>query len=794
MDDKALNKLEYVKITARLAEYTSFSCSRELAESLLPAGDQEEAAGLQAETEEGCQILRLYPTFHPGGLWDIREALRHVEIGGVLDIEALWHIAAIARSSRMTKTFFSELKGSYPILMPLGKNLAILKTIETAVEKAIASDGSIADDASERLYQIRRKIKINQDRIKERLDSLIHNPNTQKFLQEPIVTIRANRYVVPVKQEYRAQVPGIVHDMSASGASVFVEPMAVMELNNELQKLSVEEKDEIAAILRALSIMVNGFRDDLHFNLRSLARLDFILAKSRLAYEMDAMPVKFNDKGVIRLMNARHPLLPKAKVVPVSITIERNISAMVVTGPNTGGKTVTLKTVGLLSLMAMAGLHLPVGSGSEVCFFAKVFADIGDEQSIEQSLSTFSSHMSNIVHILKEADEDSLVLLDELGAGTDPTEGAALAMAILDTLKKARAKIVATTHYSELKAFAYNNPGFVNASMEFDVATLSPTYRLIIGVPGKSNAFEIATKLGLAQSVIDEAERHITMEDAQVADLLANLEDLRRQVAEEKEKAQAFAKCLQAKEVELKHYQQKIEAEAAEKIRRATDESREIIEQTLEKSQKLYEEMADNIDRIKEEQEKEKSLERAWQQNRKKIKDWQKDLEEAAPEQVFVGEAPSKVAISDYVYIPKLNQFGYVIKPADEAQDVFLQVGILKIMVKLQDLRPAKEKATKPTVQYSRTGHIGVDKSLSVKPEISLRGLLVDDGLAFLDKYIDDAFMAGLRSVRIVHGKGTGAMREAVNKYLSVHRLVKSYHLAEYNEGGMGVTVVELDL
>lgn len=788
MDSKTLDKLEYRKITACLAAYCGFAVSREQAEALLPVSDAHLAGQLLGETEEAKTILRLHPLFSLGGLWDIRGSLHQLEIGGVLDAEALVNLASLCRSARIVKQFFSELKGSYPTIQSLGRSLVIMKTIESAVEKAIGPELTINDNASERLAGIRRKSKEKSERIKERLDSLIKNPATNKYLQDPLVTIRERRYVVPVRQEYRGQISGIAHDMSSSGATVFIEPLAVVELNNELAVLRREEEEEIAAILRALSLVAVGFLDELQADLAILARLDFIFAKGRLSQEMDGVVPKLNDNGTFRLKQARHPLIPPDKVVPIDIYLERGIFTMVITGPNTGGKTVTLKTVGLLTCMSLSGLHIPAESGSEIGAYDAVWADIGDEQSIEQSLSTFSSHMRNIVAILGAADRCSLVLLDELGAGTDPTEGAALAMAILDYLKAMGCHTIATTHYSELKAFAYNTPGFINASMEFDLATLSPTYRLIMGAPGKSNAFEISRRLGLSEAIISAAEAGLSSEDTAVSTMLAGLEDTRRELAAEKEKIEKAEVCARTKEDFLHRREQKLEAERAEIIRQANSAAQRIIEETREKSKAL---MLAQQKALAEQQ----SAQKTWQEAQKKIKNWQEQLAEDTPEPVFEGEAPETVKPGDYVHLPKLNQYGYAVSEPDADRDLFVQVGVIKLKVKLSELRLAQPEKRKKSGRRgpSGIGNIAITKSMAISSSLDLHGLDTLEALPILDKYIDDAFIAGLKRVEINHGRGTGALRNFVQNYLRDHRLVKSFRTAENYEGGLGVTVVELN-
>ena len=790
MDERSLRKIEYDKIIHMLAEHCSFSVSREEAEALRPVNDSYHAAQLLAETDEAREMLRLYPTFSLGGLWDVRAALHHAEIGGVLEPEELVHVASLCRAARTTKAFFSELKGNFPVMTGLARSLVIIKTVESGVEKAIGSDLSINDQASERLAGLRRKYRDKTERIKDRLDSLIHNPATAKFLQDPIVTIREGRFVVPVKQEHRGQVAGVTHDMSSSGATVFIEPLAVMELNNELATIKRDEEEEIAAILRGLTIVVASFHQEISADLAILSRLDVMLAKGQLSWEMDGCSAKVNDQGVWKLIKARHPLIPAAKVVPVDARLDKGVSAMVITGPNTGGKTVLLKTIGLLTVMALSGLHIPAELGTEVACVDAVWADIGDEQSIEQSLSTFSAHMSNIVNILQQADEHCLVLLDELGAGTDPTEGAALAMSILNHLQATGAKTVATTHYSELKAFAYNTPGFINACMEFDVQTLSPTYRLLMGLPGKSNAFEISARLGLPQHIIDDAAASLTTEDVAVTAMLANLEDLRRELSEEQEKIKLLRAAAEDREKQLAQREHRLKAEQAEILRRAHADAQKLLDETMDKSRALYDEQQKAIA-------ERKSAERTWQEARKRLLSWREQLEEENPQPVYGGAAPTKVSIGDYVYLPKLNQSGTVISLPDSDGEVDLQVGVLKLRVKMSEIRLSDSEPPKKTKARRgggvSAGAITMRKSAIVEPSLNLHGLETLEVLPILDKYIDDAFLAGLRQVEINHGRGTGTLRNFVHRYLKDNRLVKSFRDGGYHEGGIGVTIVELD-
>ena len=791
MDERSIKKLEYDKIIARLTEHCNFAPSRELAEALRPAADSYDASRLLAETDEARELLRLHPLFSCGGLWDVRPHLRKAEIGGVLDPEELVEISALCRAARTTKVFFSEVKGNFPILTGLGRSLVFIRTLETAVEKAIGPDMSVNDDASERLASIRRKKTAKAEQVRARLDSLIKNPTTARYLQDPIITIRDNVFVVPVKQEYRGQIAGVVHDTSGSGATLFVEPLAVMELNNDLTALSKEEQEEIAAILRGLTLVVSRFAAEINADLVMLARIDFILAKGWLSYDLDGAAPKVNDSGRINLVKARHPLIPAAKVVPIDVQLDRDIAAMVITGPNTGGKTVTLKTIGLLTYMGLAGLHIPAELGSEIACFDRVCADIGDEQSIEQSLSTFSSHMTNIVDILSQADDRSLLLFDELGAGTDPTEGAALAMAILKYAQSLGAKTVATTHYSELKAFAYNTPGFINASMEFDVSTLSPTFRLLMGMPGKSNAFEISRRLGLPESIIEDAAASLSSDDAAVAAMLSNLEDMRRELAKEKEKAAAYASSSAGREKRLREKEQQLAAREAEVLRQANAKAQQIVDDTLAQSKALFQQEQERIAN-------QESAQKAWQESQRKLKSLRQQLEEETPEPVFAGEAPKEVRLGEAVFLPRLNQHGSVVGLPDKDGQVTVQLGVVKMKAPLTDLRLSSEEATVKKGRRRGSGNTTADmtfrKSISVEATLDLHGMDTMEALPVLDKYIDDAFIAGLKTVEINHGRGTGALRNFVHDYLRGHRLVKDYRDGSFHEGGIGVTIVELNI
>ncbi len=782
--EKYREKLEYSKIIARLAEYASFAPGRELLEALTPLPSLSQAKEAMAATTEGVELLRLYPTYSLGPCRDIRDSLRRLELGGALGVEQLIAVGDLCRASRLNKDFFSHVKGHFPQLTELARGLGLFRTIENALDKAFTADGQVADAASDRLFGIRRRIRTYEQQIQDNLENFIRNPNTAKFLQEPIVTMRAGRFVVPVRQECRSSVAGLVHDVSSSGATLFVEPLAVMQANNELARLHAEEEEEIAAILRALSVLVGSHAEELAYTLHSLAQLDFIQAKARLSAEMRASACQLNDNGQINLKQARHPLI-KGAVVPIDLRLEPRLKVMVITGPNTGGKTVTLKTVGLLTLMAEAGLHIPAEPGSTLGFFKQVFADIGDEQSIEQSLSTFSAHMSNIVNILHHAGADSLVLLDELGSGTDPTEGAALAMSILEYLHRGCGKTLATTHYSELKSFVYNKQGYINASVEFDVETLQPTYRLLMGIPGKSNAFQIAQKLGLQPEIVQRANSFLTADEQQVADLISSLEANKLQAEQAAHEADLRLAEIVEQQRQLKEQARELENREAEIISKARLQAAELVKESRREAEELYQKMKQEL-KAAGAQAHNKEVQAA----RSKMQKLQDNLQSNLPTKKYQGDAPAKVTVGQSVEIPKLHQSGIVVTLPDAKGELQVQIGVMKVNVQLSDLRIDQRR-----VERERTGgtkQMIQNKSRSINSEIDLHGLTVEEATYALDKYLDDAFLANLHQVRIIHGRGTGALKAGLMPYLKKHRLVAGIKSADYNEGGWGVTVVEL--
>ncbi|MDD4237890.1 MAG: endonuclease MutS2 [Desulfotomaculaceae bacterium] len=784
MEKKTLQRLEYQKILEQLASFTGSPLSRELVMELEPVDDLASILGWQAETSEGRELLRLDPTAEIGGWKDIRVQLKRARSGAILDPGELLAVADTLSSGRAVKGFLQEKQERYPLLSRLADSLASLPDLERAIKKAILPGGEVADGASNELAQVRRKIMNYQAQIKEHLEHVIRSPNYQKYLQDPIVTVREGRYVVPVKIEYRTQVPGIVHDQSASGATLFIEPMAVVDKNNELRRLLLVEKQEVIRILAALSDGVSQQVDSISISLDTLAEFDFILAKARYSQRLDAWAPVLQGEAYMDIKQGRHPLL-KDGAVPLNLRLGEDFDTLVITGPNTGGKTVSLKTAGLLVLMAQSGLHIPAGDGSRLGIFRQIFVDIGDEQSIEQSLSTFSSHMTNIVDIVRQAGNDSLVILDELGAGTDPTEGAALAQSILEKLHASGARTIASTHASELKNFAYTRDRVENASVEFDAVTLKPTYRLLIGKPGRSNAFEIASRLGLPEELVVRAREFLTVEQVQIDELMRNLERTQQEAETERERAVRLSeeagllkeKCVRM-ENELTQKKEQLLSKAGEEARLLVREARQESEATI---RELRNKMATEAGHTRES---------AIQEARGRLKKIQDRVNRAAPEKSATGDAPHHLRPGEEVYLAKFNQKGYVLSPPGQDGEVQVQVGIMKVNVPLKDLRRAEKP--EPLKGQSKVAGVLLDKAREISSELDLRGLYAEEALFQVEKYLDDAYLAGLSRVCLIHGKGTGSLRTAIHRELNGHRRVKSLRLGEQGEGGYGVTVVEL--
>lgn len=783
MDIRTLKRLEFDKVLRKLAGQTTSPLGKELALALSPETDVSTILAWQAETTEGRELLRLEPMAEVAGWHDVRGAVQRAERQAVLAAEELLAVGETLAVSRRIKRFFSERSDRYKILADLATVFVSEPVLEKDILNAILPGGEIADQASAELAQIRRSLLREQGRVRERLEHIIRSPGTQKYLQDPIITIRGDRYVVPVKQEFRGQLPGIVHDQSASGATLFVEPMAVVEANNTLRRLVAAEKQEILRILSTLSGQVSTIAQEIRDGLAALGQLDFIMAKARYSQTLKAWSPKRLDGSKLQIINGRHPLLP-ADAVPATLHLGQNFATLIITGPNTGGKTVTLKTVGLLVLMYQSGLHIPADTNSAMGVFEQVFADIGDEQSIEQSLSTFSSHMTNLVGIIGQAGPDSLVLLDELGAGTDPTEGAALAQAILEKLHGSGAKTIATTHYSELKNFAYNTSGVENASVEFNAETLRPTYKLLIGRPGRSNAFEISTRLGLSEKITDRARSFLTTEQIQVADMILHLEQTQKAAERERQETER----LRAEAAALKERYHKLEQDLRHKketiVTQAHTEAQDLVRAARLEAEDTIKELRSKISA-----ENARGREEAIRTAREKLQKTTEKVHKKKPEPVSEGEIPRSVRPGEAVFLPQYNQKGHVLAMSDSDM-VQVQVGIMRLTVPIKELRQVKEE--KVQLGQVKVGKVMADKAKSISTSLDLRGMTADEALIEMEKYLDDVFLAGLPRVNLIHGKGTGALRAAIQRELAGHHRVKSFRPGEMGEGGMGVTIVDI--
>lgn len=797
MQDKVLKILEFDKIISTLVSNCSCLLGKERAENLHPSCLIDDVKQSQHETSQAVSMLlsKGMPPF--GGLKDIRTSIQKSIKGAILNPKELIDIADVLRASRNLKAYHHcdfinshhshEHHHRYDILDTIFESLYSNNRVENRIFSCILNEEEISDTASPALHSIRRQISDSEQKIKEKLNSLVHSSTYQKYLQENIVTIRSGRYVLPVKQEFRHEVPGLVHDSSASGATLFIEPMSVVEANNAIKQLKIKENLEIEKILSELTVLVAEISHDLLQNVEHLARLDFIFAKAKLSTCMKAVQPKINQTGCVNLKKARHPLLNADYVVPIDIMCGDDFNTLVVTGPNTGGKTVTLKTVGLLTLMAQAGLHIPADEGSEINVFQSVFADIGDEQSIEQSLSTFSSHMVNIIQILEQVDSNTLVLLDELGSGTDPVEGAAIAMAILEYLHNSNAKTIATTHYSELKSFAINRKGIENASCEFDVETLRPTYRLLIGVPGRSNAFAISQKLGLSDNIISKAREFISKEDTNFEDIIALVETNRIKSEKQLDEVQKLKSECQSIKAELIKQKEALDNQKKQLIKNARQEAKEIIEDAKAEAEKILSEL--KILSSADEPERNKKGETLKNQLRKRIKDFEESLVEPLYS-VDNTQTNHIFKAGDLVYITSLDQEGTVLSVPDENNNIQVQAGIIKLKIHTSQLSPAK----KEKVSLDRVGISKVisNKNRVVSLDLDLRGQSLEEALDNTDKYLDDAVLTGLQTVTIIHGKGTGVLRSGIHQFLKKHPHVSTFRLGKFGEGEQGVTIVEL--
>lgn len=790
MNQKAYKALEYYKIIDMLTDKASSFMGKELCRKLTPSTDLEEIRHMQTQTKDSLTRLFQKGNISFGSVKDVRGSLKRLEIGSALGITELLSICSLLENVNRVKAYSrndrsdslpDSLDGMFSALEPL-------TPLSAEIRRCILSEDEISDDASSTLRQIRRNMKAANDKIHTQLSSLVSG-SARNYLQDAVITMRNGRYCIPVKSEYKGQVPGMVHDQSSTGSTLFIEPMAIVKLNNDIRELELKEQKEIEIILADLSEQTAVHSELIKTDLEIMVQLDFIFARASLAMDMNGNEPLFNDKGRINLKKARHPLIDKKKAVPIDIRLGDDFDLLVITGPNTGGKTVSLKTVGLLTMMGQSGLHIPALDRSELALFHEVYADIGDEQSIEQSLSTFSSHMTNVVSFLKNADTHSLVLFDELGAGTDPTEGAALAISILSHLHERGIRTMATTHYSELKVYALSTPGVENGCCEFDVETLRPTYRLLIGVPGKSNAFAISSKLGLPDYIIEKAKEQISEQDESFEDVLTSLENSRITIENERAEIEQYKKEIEALKEKLESKQEKLDERKERILRQANEEAHAILRETKEyadQTMKMFHKFQkDHVDTA--------SMEKERQKLRQRMNKAESGMAQNAAVKKPKKELSAKdLSLGESVKVLSMNLNGTVSSRPDSKGYLFVQMGIIRSKVHISDLELVDEaEITTPTLQRTGAGKIRMSKSASVSTEINLLGKTVDEAIAELDKYLDDAYIAHLKSVRVVHGKGTGALRKGVHNYLKRQKHVASFRLGEFGEGDAGVTIVE---
>ncbi len=787
MDNKALITLEFNKIKDMLRSKAASAIGKALIDDLQPSSDIEEIKLWQRETATAVSMVMKKGSLVLGGLRDLTDSIKRVNVGGILSIDELIAVGDFLYCARKAKDYSqSESKNDdFETLMTYFNGIICVPELEREIERCIVDGKEISDDASPALHSIRRNIRSANDRIRDQLNSIIHSPTYKNMLQDSVITIRNDRYCVPVKQEYKNSFSGMIHDQSATGATVFMEPMSVVQLNNKIKELHSEEKKEIDRILAKLSENVYEHSGSIAADMDILAKLDFIFAKAELAIAMKATEPKLNTRGYINIKKARHPLLDSKSVVPTDIYLGKDFTTLLITGPNTGGKTVSLKTIGLFTLMGQSGLHISAFDNSELAVFEEVFADIGDEQSIEQSLSTFSSHMSNIVRILDNVTNNSLVLLDELGAGTDPTEGAALAIAIIQYLHDLGVRTAVTTHYSELKVYALTADGVENASCEFDVETLRPTYRLLIGVPGKSNAFAISQRLGLPEYIINQAKEVLSHEDVRFEDVITELEISKKAVETEKERAEEYRREAQRLRSEAEKQKQKLEKQRERILNEAREEARRTVSDAKDEADAIVKEIrklqrdGSNLNKIDDKR----------RQLKQKLTSMESQSVRSSAEHVV----PKDLKVGDRVYIHSLGQSGVVTSPPDNSGNVMIKTGIMRVKIGIEDLSLDNTKQQQPKQQSKRySGGFRNTKAKDISPEVDLRGMMALEAIDKLDKYLDDAYLAGLERVTIIHGKGTGALRSAVQEYLRTNSHIKSYRAGLYGEGEAGVTIAEL--
>ena len=794
MNQKVLKTLEYNKIIHQLTGYAASAPGKLLCQNLLPMSDFHEIVQAQTETSDALTRVRMKGSLSLSGIRDVRDSLKRLEIGSALGIPELLSISSLLTVAARAKAYgHHEESEEFPddSLDQMFRSLEPLTPANNEIKRCIISEEEISDNASPGLHKVRRSMHGINDRIHTQLNSILNS--CRSYLQDAVITMRDGRYCLPVKAEYKSQVNGMVHDQSSTGSTLFIEPMAVIQLNNELRTLEIQEQKEIEAVLADLSNQLTPYTTELAIDLQILTRLDFIFAKAALSRHFKCSEPKFNTEGRIHIKDGRHPLLDPQKVVPITVWLGTDFDLLMVTGPNTGGKTVSLKTVGLFTLMGQAGLHIPAFEGSELAVFEEVFADIGDEQSIEQSLSTFSAHMTNIVNILNQADSRSLCLFDELCSGTDPTEGAALAIAILNFLHNMKCRTMATTHYSELKIYALSTPGVENACCEFDVATLRPTYRLLIGIPGKSNAFAISKKLGLPDYIIEDAKNHLESEDETFEDVISRLEENRVTIEKERAEIESYKAEIARLKSGLEKKEERFDERRDKMIRKANEEAQQILREAKETADRTIK----NINKLA----ASSGIDtKALEAERTKLRDSLKKVEgglslKQETRKPHKAINPKTLKLGDGVRVLSMNLNGTVSSLPDAQGNVFVQMGILRSKVNISDLELLQENSVSgPGLESRKKGsgssNIKMSKSFGISPEINVLGMTVDEAVAQLDKYLDDAYIAHLPQVRIVHGKGTGALRAGIHKHLKRLKYVKEFHLGGFGEGDAGVTIV----
>ena len=796
MNERTLYKLEFHKIREMLKAHAITQIGKEQIEALMPSNDFKEVLNWQKETADALNMAVKKGHIPLSAVKDIRGAVKRVDIGAILSAGEILNIGHVLKTARLARRYYKEEETdlTYPALDEYFTGLFTYPELEHRINQCILGEDEFADDATPELYHLRKQIKSLHGKIRETLHGIIHGSRYQDMLQEAVVTQRQDRYCVPIKVEYRSSFKGIVHDQSSTGATVFIEPEAIVDLNNQLRVLYTKEQEEIEKILIELTNRIADVTALILVSFKIIGQLDVIFARAEFALKIDGREPKLNTKGYINLKRARHPLLSKQSVVPIDVYVGGKFSTLLITGPNTGGKTVTLKTIGLFTLMAQSGMQIPAAEGSEVAVFDDVFSDLGDEQSIEQSLSTFSAHMTNLVSIINNMSLNSLILLDEVGSGTDPVEGAALAMSILEHLRKQQIRTVATTHYSELKLYALSTDGVENASCEFDVASLRPTYKLLIGVPGKSNAFAISMKLGLPEYLIEDAKAFLLKENVKMEDILVELETSKKTAEIEREKAKAFSDEAERLKEEIKKERQKLEKTKQRVIARAEEKAKELLRNVEEETERALKEVRQAARKAQVTID-ERELQDVKQNVKSTVEKQQSVLNKVVGPKTTYKKVPKNVKKGEIVMVTTLMQQGTIIEEADQSGNVMVRVGILPIKVHISNLQRVQMEESTPKIKTraSKTGVThSISKTMNIRPEVDVRGMLADEATSVVDKYLDDAYLAGLKQVTIIHGKGTGALRAAITMMLKRHPHVESQRPGKYGEGEAGVTVVEV--